>query len=975
MADDQNQKNDALYYTHTHNINRSQLQIESMSISNREALKDKIHDIHNALRNNGAGYGMNALKVFNILYGLKKIEENGLIDKVGLKRPECEFSYLLKLATTSNDKDADITNLLFGPILTSISESEIRDLLFYEIPRNIKTNVMPFLIKEIDKITMIEKTCNVLLSGKIYEYFIGRDESAISELGAYFTDRHIVDYIYERLDIGIDEDQSIGSMVDMFGGSGGFTTGYINYLNSKYGRQIDWNTEINKIHHYDMNEDVIKSAGLEFFCLTGVLPNLNNMKYKNSFTDDFVDASTGGDKTFKYVITNPPYGGDKNKKSGVQDKREKIKEYIKKDLETITDEQTIKHRREQLKGIEAQEKAEKKEQEKTNVCLASCSKRINRLATRHKVKGNDKEACSLMLMMELLEDGGTACGVLKEGVFFSKTYKELRKLLVSEFNVQEVISVPQDQFENTSTKTSIIIFKKTVEKTSEVVFRDLVVDRYEEDVFEEIDGNIVLIENKGDIKCVNDVIVSQASADEILKNPICSLNGKDYNKKQMRCGADYNLVKLGDVCSLLNGFAFKSKDYSDEGISLLSIKHLPECDLGECYYIKEDKKYDKYKINQNDILIALSGNTIGKFGIYLNTFKSYLNQRVAKLMIDNDAMNMYIYYVFHAMDIQKGIIEISNQSAQPNVSSIDIEKLQIPIPKSQDKLKEWVEKISAPFDRKNENERKLKELENNVKDKIKYITENEDCEEVKLGDILQKIKPSKTIHTKDLDNKGIYPFYNKIGECLGYHSCYNYDVLKSIMITKDGGSGPKIYGDNISLGGCMIIEGKFTSTSANIVLGVSTEHNIQYIQTILKLNKNKIMDLANYSVKIGHIQYSELSAFKIKIPKNKQLISDLEPLFKQIEDLQKEIKEDEGLFKQYITDLKNEAIPEDSPQEVIEEEIQPQEDTDNRTETASTMSSKSSVKELKEQCKSLGIKGYSTLKKEQLIEKIRNHKA
>jgi hypothetical protein len=101
----------------------------------------------------------------------------------------------------------------------------------------------------------------------------------------------------------------------------------------------------------------------------------------------------------------------------------------------------------------------------------------------------------------------------------------------------------------------------------------------------------------------------------------------------------------------------------------------------------------------------------------------------------------------------------------------------------------------------------------------------------------------------------------------------------------------------------------------------------------------------------------------------------LEPLFKQIEDLQKEIKEDECLFKQYITDLKNEAIPEDSPQEVIEEEIQPQEDTDNRTETASTMSSKSSVKELKEQCKSLGIKGYSTLKKEQLIEKIRNHKA
>lgn len=49
-----------------------------------------------------------------------------------------------------------------------------------------KGQTFSYLIKEIEKITIIEKTCNVLLSGKIYEYFIGRDESAISELGAYF---------------------------------------------------------------------------------------------------------------------------------------------------------------------------------------------------------------------------------------------------------------------------------------------------------------------------------------------------------------------------------------------------------------------------------------------------------------------------------------------------------------------------------------------------------------------------------------------------------------------------------------------------------------------------------------------------------------------------------------------------------------------------------------------------------------------
>ena len=89
----------------------SQLKIlQSNNISNKEALRDKIHEIHNYLRNNGAGYGMNALKVFNILYGLKKIEENNLLDKVNLKRPECEFSYLLKIA--NQNKDEELTELM-----------------------------------------------------------------------------------------------------------------------------------------------------------------------------------------------------------------------------------------------------------------------------------------------------------------------------------------------------------------------------------------------------------------------------------------------------------------------------------------------------------------------------------------------------------------------------------------------------------------------------------------------------------------------------------------------------------------------------------------------------------------------------------------------------------------------------------------------------------------------------------------------
>ena len=515
---------------------------ESNSISNREALKDKIHEIHNYLRNNGAGYGMSALKVFNILYGLKKIEEKKLIDVVNLKRPDCEFSYLLHLAEQDEECEK-LSELIFGDMLQSICDSKLKYILFYEIPRNIKGAVFAFLIKEINKITLIEKTCNELLSGKIYEYFIGRDESAISELGAYFTNRHIVDYILQKLNPSVNEDGTISSMVDMFGGSGGFTTGYINYLNEQ--GSVNWNTEINKISHFDMNEDVIKSAGLEIFSLTGVLPNMNNLKYKNSFADEF-----DGQK-YKYILTNPPYGGDKNKKSGAQDKREKVKEFIKKELLTITDEALRITRQKQLKRIETEEKQEKKESDKAKVSVSSCSIRIQQFAKDNVLKGNDKESCSLMLLMDMLEIGGTAIGVLKEGVFFNRTYKDLRKCLVENFNVREVISVPQDQFENTSTKTSIVIFDNSEEKTSEVIFSDLIVHRYEEDKFGEVFGDIVILENQGDIKGISDVLISQGSKEEILGNAICSLNGKDYGKKEIIVGEGYELVKLGNICKFL----------------------------------------------------------------------------------------------------------------------------------------------------------------------------------------------------------------------------------------------------------------------------------------------------------------------------------------------------------------------------------------------------------------------------------------
>ena len=665
---------------------------------NKDTLKDKIHEIHNYLRNNGAGYGMNALKVFNILYGLMRIEEANLLEKYNLNKNETTFSYLLELA--NDDKNEELCEIIYGKCLDYINHSQLKKILFYEIPRNIKSNVFSHLIKEISSISNIEKTSNVLLSGKIYEYFIGRDESAISELGAYFTDRHIVDFIYSKEDIQLNEDGTVPEMIDMFGGSGGFTTGYINYLNDNF-NDINWATEVNKIFHYDMNEDVIKSAALEIFCLTGTLPDMdNNITYKNSFADNF------NDKKFQYIITNPPYGGDKNKKKQADLKRNAIEEYIKSSLSSLSDEKEIIKRQNQLKEILKQNKTIKNNFEKQKVKIDNCNfkSRFKKYAKKYNLNGNDKEACSLIQIMEMLENNGTAIGVLKEGVFFNKTYKSLRKHLIENFNVREVISIDPKQFENTSTKTSIIIFDNTENKTENIKFSDLVVEKYTENKFEEILDKIYCTEFKDDIKDVYDVLVSEANIDDIIKNNY-SLNSKDYNKKTIIPGDDYKLVKLGDISEFKNGTRItKSNNISGD---------IPVYGGGDITFYT-----NKYNRDKNTLIISRYGMSKNCSRIIQTKF--YLNDSGLSILSKDKLLQNYINYLMIS-NLYKNIIynNCTNGSCQKNINMDLFSKINIPIPKD----KKLIDDLEPSFSKIEKLQEKITKNDNLYKQYVKELSD------------------------------------------------------------------------------------------------------------------------------------------------------------------------------------------------------------------------------------------------------------
>jgi type I restriction enzyme S subunit len=889
--------------TNKYNIDKEYIKMEqtmnnNIVISNKEALKDKIHEIHNYLRNNGAGYGMNALKVFNIFYGLKKIEDKNLIDKLELKKPDCVFSHLVELAI--NNEDEQIATLIYGSILDTLAGSNIRDLLFYEIPRNIKGSSFTYLIKEINKITEIENKCNVLLSGKIYEYFIGRDDSAISELGAYFTDRHITDFIYNKLQPTM-INNNIKTMCDMFGGSGGFTTGYIDYLNKKYPNQINWNTELNKVHHFDMNEDVIKSAGLEFFCLTGVMPNMkNNLCYKNSFADSF------GDRKFELIVTNPPYGGDKNKQSDSQIKRDKVKKYIKEILKTLynenkdnednkntentehnetnntndeinnndDNEEEIKIILKQLKSIEKMERKEKKELDKQTVSLKSCSTRINNIAVVNgNIEATDKEACSLLLMMDMLDVNGTCIGVLKEGVFFNKTYSDIRKLLINKYNITEIISIPQDQFENTSTKTSIVIFdNKTI--TTEIKFSELIVEKFENDKIEKINGIYVLTENKGDIKNVIDKLIVKVKLEDLNNNKNYSLYYKDYNKKEIVCGEGYELKKLGDLCDFLP----KSKKKASYG--KLEGKYN--------FYTSSDKikKCDEYDYDEECILIGTGGNSC----IHYNNTKFSCSADILLLKSKTTINIKTIYQIILSMwNILK---DCMHGSTIKHITKETLINFNIPVLKNNEQTNLISDELTTSYNEKNNKEKKLIELELEISNKIEEINNNEECEEIELGNLCKILKGTKhcTNISKDV---GKYKFYNSSQTDELYVDFV--EITEWSIIIGQGG--------NISIH----FDKDFTPSKHVCVLQSNNNNyeELRYIYEYLKVNLNKFITKGSV---IQWLNKQNIKKVKILVPKDKNIFQNVKQIFEIYDKTKLEIIDTKKIYNDKINELTKKSI-------------------------------------------------------------------
>ena len=141
--------------------------------------------------------------------------------------------------------------------------------------------------------------------------------------------------------------------------------------------------------------------------------------------------------------------------------------------------------------------------------------------------------------------------------------------------------------------------------------------------------------------------------------------------------------RMGDCVSIIGGYAFKSYDLkSSLGIRVIRISDISEKGLVNKNIVKYNGNEDltQYLIKRNDILIAMTGGTVGKSLLLTKKLSEplLLNQRVA--IIRNIWINVEYLNAFLHSPYIKQIIDKKKNSTNDNISMSDLNGFLIPLP-------------------------------------------------------------------------------------------------------------------------------------------------------------------------------------------------------------------------------------------------------------------------------------------------------
>lgn len=354
------------------------------------------------------------------------------------------------------------------------------------------------------------------------------------------------------------------------------------------------------------------------------------------------------------------------------------------------------------------------------------------------ISSNRSEVLFVDYIAEHLNPKGRAGIIVPEGVIFQSgtAYKDLRKMLVTNY-LYAVVSLPAGVFNPYSgVKTSILLMDKELAKSSdEILFVKIDNDGYglgaQRNAMKggQLEEAIEIIKQFKAGELVDSTLAHAVKKEEIAKKGDYNLSGERYKSVNI-LSTNYESVKLGEICRVINGRAYKQEELLSEG-------KYPVLRVGnffsnrDWYYSDLELEPDKYCL-KGDLLYAWSAS----FGPKIwDGEKCIFHYHIWKMEPDESRINKY--FLYHVLNKETEAIKAEGGRgiAMIHITKSGIEQREIPLPplSVQEEIVAEIEGYQKIIDG-------AKVVVENYKPKIDI---DEEWEMVELGEVCE-INPKKS---------------------------------------------------------------------------------------------------------------------------------------------------------------------------------------------------------------------------------------
>lgn len=693
---------------------------------NRE-IEAIMRKIHNMLRRKYAQNPDEAVKEVSKIIFIKMYEE----DKE-LKDPSYENrATIKKLEQFKRNGESDPLNYLFGKIKSEM-KGEPESLIFDEDEEvGLDHKTVNEILELINGYSFVR--FGIDIKGRIYELFLGSTMKNTA-LGQYFTPEEIINFITDIAELKIRD-----KVLDPACGTGRFLTRGMDLMVEKAERNPEFtgrdikHIKRQQIYGIDLSKAVFKIARMNMY-IHG--DGRSNVLKQNFLTSDL--RMRGG---FDVILTNPPFG-DINLVEDVEDFDDYKQQLI-----------------EELPTIETEEE--------------NGNKKINS-------KGYKGSALLLQKASIFLRNGGKLISVVDEGILNTEDYTTLRDFIMRDYFIIGVFSLPQTTFKRlakSSPKSSIVyLIKKEnrldAQKTP-IFFAQLSkvgVDtrgrpcRDDFDIIKapfleflkKIEDNkrehngifnrkSFLFKNEWKFRDDSDLFYYWLYPDELDNRLDLTYNRPDLNR-EIASIKKKGFHVLGDFAESGTEKGLtpdKPKDKKKE-VKLLTIKNIGrdgrinyvDIDYVSRDYFNDRDRKDKMGVKKGDILIAITGATIGKVAIFDDEREVGICGDIAKIRPKDKKDSVLITSFLNSTLGQNQIKKYINGSTNFHLSIKDIDKIVIPKLENQGRFNSLID----DFDNAIKELWKLEEVKEEIENWKKEIYSETIFGNKKIGRYEKKIK-------------------------------------------------------------------------------------------------------------------------------------------------------------------------------------------------------------------------------------------